>query len=145
MALVRKEYDATLPPDDRLRKLFSTYMNYAFGHPDPIVIAQRELGISMRPDLHESIADIFKEIQELIQACINDGRAIGLFRDVDVPLFIFTIAGMYDHMVNQVHVMQNLKLDGSIYGLPETDLQAVRQKIEHILWDITDSYLKKSP
>ena len=108
-----------LPPDDRLKKLTSAYLEYAFSRPGPIVIAHREVGIRLRPDMHESIQAIFTEIRDMIQTCINEGVASGIFRNVNLPLFMFVVAGMYDHIVNQLHVLANLNIDGSGYGLQE--------------------------
>jgi len=143
LALLRDEYDAGLPPDDRLKKLTSAYLEYAFSRPGPIVIAHREVGIRLRPDMHESIQAIFTEIRDMIQTCINEGVASGIFRNVNLPLFMFVVAGMYDHIVNQLHVLANLNIDGSVYGLPGTDTLQARRQIEEILWDLTESYLKK--
>ena len=93
--------------------------------------------------MHESIQAIFTEIRDMIQTCINEGVASGIFRNVNLPLFMFVVAGMYDHIVNQLHVLANLNIDGSVYGLPGTDTLQARRQIEEILWDLTESYLKK--
>ena len=143
VSLFRSKYDTALPPDERLRRITSSYLDHALAHPNPIVIAQREMGIAIRPDMHECMVEIFQEIQSMIEACVNEGREAGIFRQVDVRLFVFIVGGLYDHMVNQVHVMQNLQIDGSIFGLPVTDTDSAREKIEHVLWDLTESYLKK--
>lgn len=142
VTLIRSTYDPTLPPDERLRELNSAYLRYAFAHPNPIVITHREMGIAVRPDMHESITEIFQEIQSMIESCVKEGYEAGIFREVDVRLFLFTFAGLYDHMVNQVHVMRNLQIDGSMFGLPVTNADEARERIEFVLWDLTESYLK---
>jgi AcrR family transcriptional regulator len=141
---LKKAYNPEDTPESRLKVLISTYIFYAFAHPEPIVIAHREKGLSMRPEMQDSIYCVYTEIKEMIESAIHQGQLDGSFRDVDTQLFMFTVGGMLDHLVHELHTMQLYQADPAKYGVSGLDDTTFRDRFTALIWELVSGYLKKS-
>jgi AcrR family transcriptional regulator len=133
-----------LNPESRLKTIIDTYIRYAFAHPEPIVIAHREKGLSMRPEMQDSIHCVYTEIKEIIETAIHEGQQDGTFRDIDTQLFMFTVGGMLDHLVHELHTMQLYQADPAMYGVSGLDDNAFRDRFAALIWELVTGYLKKT-
>jgi AcrR family transcriptional regulator len=143
LADLKKGYNPADTPEARLKSLIGIYIRYAFSHPEPIVIAHREKGLSMRPEMQESIHCVYTEIKEMIESAIQQGQKSGIFRDLDTQLFIFTVGGMMEHLVHELHTMQLFQADPTMYGVSRLDDTGFRDRFADLIWELVDGYLKK--
>ncbi|HAC16767.1 MAG TPA: hypothetical protein DCE78_12615, partial [Bacteroidetes bacterium] len=45
ISILKEAYETDSDPHTRMKKILETYLTYSFDHPDPIMIANRELGV----------------------------------------------------------------------------------------------------
>ena len=136
-------YDKNADPVDRLKTIFRTYLDYSFSHPEPIVIAHREMGLNVRPEMQDSIHQVYSHVESLVAEILHDGQKADVFRDIDLQLFLFTFGGMIDHQVHQLHTMQHMDIDTAKFGLCDMSDANFKTRFEDFIWDLITSFLKK--
>lgn len=136
-------YNKAEDPIVRLKTIFMVYIDYAFSHPEPIVIAHREMGLNVRPEMQDSIHQVYSHVESLVEEILQDGQKLNVFRDIDLQLFLFTFGGMIDHQVHQLHTMQHLDIDTAMFGLCDLSDENFKTRFEEFIWDLMMSYLKK--
>jgi AcrR family transcriptional regulator len=141
---IQSAYDSEVHPVKRMRTITDTYLSYSFDHPDPIMIAHRELGVSMRPTLQTTIQDTYNHVREMVSSTIIEGQELGLYRQVDVPLLIQGIGSMVDSMTIELHTYKRANIDLCAFNLVDIGDPEGRVKVKEFIKDMIERYLKKN-
>lgn len=144
-ATLKESYDTALPPELRMRTLTRAYVRYILKHPDPIVIAHREMGVNLRPSLHDQIACVFNQIRDMIEQTVVEGQHKGVFRQLDLPFFLFMVGNMVDGMIHELNTIRFAYLDCEAMGLPSLKDPQFSEKFNAMFEDMVMTYLLTIP
>jgi AcrR family transcriptional regulator len=144
-ATLQNAYDTQLAPEPRMRSLIRAYIQYCLKHPDPIVIAHREMGVNLRPLLHDQITCVFKQVKDIIESIIIEGQQTGIFRQLDLPFFLFMMGNMVDGMIHELNAMRYVNLDWETLGVPSMSDPNFPDKFHDFFEDVVMTYLLTRP
>ncbi|MEX2641354.1 MAG: TetR/AcrR family transcriptional regulator [Balneolales bacterium] len=98
-----KEHD----PQERLRSWVTTYIDYVFDRPNPIIVAHRQLSlITNKPEIFSSTRKAFDKVYEQIHRTLTEGKKAGVFRDIDVELTIITLKSSIEDLVLESNLIK---------------------------------------
>ena len=133
LSRLNEGYKLNSDPQTRMRSILESYLNYSFDHPDPIMIARRELGVNMRPALRSTIQNTHTQAREMVNDIIVDGQKAGIYRPIDVALLIQSIGSMVDSMVNELHNLKRSGFDLCEMKMLDIGDEKDRTKIKHFI------------
>lgn len=136
-------YNPDLKANERLNKMIDAYLMCCYDHPDPVIIAHREMGVNLRPGLQDTIQCTFTKVRDMVSNIITDGQKDGIFRDVDVPLLLHGIGSMVDSMLVEAHSLKRMGVDLKPFGIADTDDAETRAKVSQFIKELIHCYLKK--
>lgn len=139
---LKDSFNENDPVGDRLKKLIDSYLTFSFNHPDPIIIAHRELGVNMRPVLRSVIQVTYSQARDLVNRIITDGQQAGIYRQVDQTLLIMAIGNMVDNMVIELHTFKRADVDLCAFNLMDIGNEDSLNKVKDFVLEITERFLK---
>lgn len=140
---IKSSYNAGLSPSERLAAMATDYLEYSLSHPNPIIIAHRELGVNLRAELQGSIQETVSQIREMITEIVNDGQKLGIYREVDVQLFIHAMGSMVDCMIIEMSSMKHSGMNLDCLGVLDIDSNDSKERLRTFYLDIVERYLRK--
>jgi AcrR family transcriptional regulator len=143
IAQLTKVYNPNLPANERLDKMIDAYLSCCYDHPDPVIIAHREMGVNLRPDLQDTIQCTFTKVREMVSQIIVDGQSDGIFRDVDVHMMLHGIGSMVDSMLVEAYSLKRMGVDLVPFGIADIDEAESRARVSKFVKELIHCYLKK--
>lgn len=140
--LIQLAYDSESHPAKRMRKITEAYLNYSFEHPDPIMIAHRELGVSMRPTLQSTIQETYTHVREMVSSTLIQGQEQGIYRSFDISLLIQGIGSMVDSMTIELYTYKRANVDLCSFNLVDITDPEGRNQIKEFIIDMIERFLK---
>lgn len=140
---IQAAYNLESCPSKRMRRITEAYLDYSFEHPDPIMIAHRELGVSMRPSLQTTIQETYTHVREMVSSTLIQGQEQGLYRSVDISLLIQGIGSMVDSMTIELHTYKRAEIDLCAFNLVDITDPDGRLQIKEFIIDLIERFLKK--
>lgn len=144
VTILKDEYNPKLNAEERLNRIIEAYLDWSFSHPDPVIIARREIGVNLRPVLRDSIQCTFTQVRDMVSDIIKDGQNEDVYRQVDVPLLLHSIGGMVDSMLIEAYSLKMMGIDLKPFGLLDIEDPESRKRITAFVKEITHCYLKKT-
>lgn len=136
-------YNPELAANQRLNKLIDAYLTCCYDHPDPVIIAHREMGVNLRPVLQDTIQCTFTKVRDMVSQIILDGQRDGIFRDVDVPMLLHGIGSMVDSMLVEAYSLKRMGVDLKPFGIADIDDADSRANVSKFIKELIYCYLKK--
>jgi AcrR family transcriptional regulator len=136
-------YNPDQKAHERLDRMIEAYLTCCYDHPDPVIIAHRELGVNLRPVLQDTIQCTFTKVRDIVSQIIQDGQKEGVFRDVDIQMMLHGIGSMVDSMLVEAYSLKRMGVDLKPFGIADTDDAESRAKVSKFLKELIHCYLKK--
>lgn len=113
--LVKKIEDEVNDPQARLKSWLISYLDYVFDHPNPVIIAHRQLNlISDKPELFAFTREAFIRIFQQIYLTLEEGQTNGKFRKIDAELTIITLKSTIEDLILESKtIKQDLNINDS--------------------------------
>lgn len=140
---IKHAYDSEVHPNERMKKITRAYLDFSFEHPDPIMIAHRELGVSMRPTLQSTIQETYTHVREMVSSTLIEGQERGIYRSVDVSLLIQGIGSMADSMTIELYTYKRANIDLCAFNLVDISDPTGRERVKDFIIDMIERFLKK--
>lgn len=140
---IQQAYESESHPNERMKKITRAYLDYSFEHPDPIMIAHRELGVSMRPTLQSTIQETYTHVREMVNSTLIQGQEQGMYRQVDNSLLIQGIGSMVDSMTIELYTYKRAEVDLCEFSMIDITDPKGRDKIKEFITEMIERYLKK--
>jgi len=139
---IQRAYESDPLPNERMKKITRAYLDYSLEHPDPIMIAHRELGVSMRPTLQAMIQETYTQVREMVSSTLIQGQEQGIYRAVDISLLIQAIGSMVDRMTIELYTYKRAEIDLCAFNLVDITDPSGREKVKEFIIDMIERYLK---
>lgn len=132
-----------LDPQSRLASMIDSYLEFSMSHPDPIIIAHREMGVHMRPAMQDTIQATYAEVRDTVSGIIKEGQQAGIYREIDIPLLIQGVGSMVDNMIIELHAFKRMDISLSDFGLMDINEPESAKKLKSFITEVVERFLKK--
>lgn len=105
--LVKRIQDQETDPHERLKSWVISYMDYVFEHPDPVIIAHRQLNlITDKPEIFSPTRQAFDKISEQVYHTLEEGKKDGVFQNFDTELTIITLKSTIEDLILESNLIK---------------------------------------
>ncbi|MEX0771880.1 MAG: TetR family transcriptional regulator [Balneolales bacterium] len=143
--LVKRIQDNESDPSDRIKGWVSSYLEYVFEHPNPVIIAHRQLNLIIdKPEVFSPTRDAFDKVFEQVYLTLEEGKKTGVFGKIDTELTIITLKATIEDLVLESNLIkQDFKIKAEDQGKLYPD--EFKNRVEKHLLSLLDAHVFSKP